>query len=424
MSSIQFINSRSFAREMDDADELYKYRSQFHHPKLNGKTATYFCGNSLGLQPKAAKSYLIQELDDWALHGVEGHFKAVRPWFGYHHNFTKSVAKLVGAKDKEVVVMNTLTVNLQLLMLTFYKPTEKRYKIIMEAGAFPSDMYAVETLVISHGLKPKDVIIEIAPRKGKHTVDEADILEAIKKNKSSLAMVMIGGVNYYTGQVFDMASITEAAQKAGAKVGFDLAHAVGNIPLQLNKWGVDFACWCTYKYLNSGPGGVGGVYINEKHATNTDLARLSGWWGHNEKTRFKMEKGYDPMPNAQSWQMSNAPIMNMAAHRASLDIFDEVGIKALRAKSEQLTGFLRYLLEHLTHLDFTTITPIVTKQSGCQLSLLFAKNGKQVFDFLTKNNIIADWREPNVIRVAPVPLYNSFEDVYDLYDSLKQFKAN
>jgi kynureninase len=422
MALIQFLNSRSFAREMDDADELYRYRSLFHHPKINGKTATYFCGNSLGLQPKAVKSYILQELDDWALHGVEGHFKAQRPWVSYHHNFTKSLAKLVGAKDKEVVAMNTLTVNLHLLMLTFYKPTEKRFKIIMEAGAFPSDMYAVETLVRHYGLKPKEVIIEVGPRKGEATILESDILDAIKKHKSSLAMVMIGGVNYYTGQVFDMALIAEAAQKAGAKIGFDLAHAVGNIPLQLNKWGIDFACWCTYKYLNSGPGSVGGAFIHEKHATNPSLSKLSGWWGHNEKTRFKMEKGFDPIPNAQSWQMSNAPVMNMAAHRVSLDIFDEVGLKALRSKSEQLTGFLRYLLKQIHHLNFSILTPEATKASGCQLSLLFNEDGKEVFEHLEKNQIIADWREPNVIRVAPVPLYNSFEDVYDLYDILKQFK--
>jgi kynureninase len=421
-SSIKFLNSRNFAREMDDADELYRYRTQFHMPKLNGKAATYFCGNSLGLQPKSVKGYLLQELDDWAMHGVEGHFEAKRPWFSYHHFFTKSLAKLVGAKEKEVVAMNTLTVNLQLLMLSFYRPTAKRYKIIMEAGAFPSDMYAVETLVQHLGLKPKDAIIEIAPRKGEHIIQEEDILQAIQKNKSSLAMLMFGGVNYYTGQVFDLAKITAAAQKAGAKVGFDLAHAVGNIPLQLNKWNIDFACWCTYKYLNSGPGAVGGIYINEQYAADGKTPRLGGWWGHNEKTRFKMEKGFDPMPSAQSWQMSNAPVMNMAAHRASLDIFDEVGMKNLRAKSEQLSGFLRFLLEQLSNLDFEIITPREKHQAGCQLSLLFKKNGKQVFEHLQKNGIIADWREPNVIRVAPVPLYNSFEDAYDLYEALKGFK--
>ncbi len=420
-STIQFKASRNFAREMDDADELSLYRKQFFIPKINGKEAIYFCGNSLGLQPKKVKEYLDQELKDWAQYGVDGHFEAQRPWFSYHQIFTKSIAKLVGAKESEVVAMNTLTVNLQLLMLTFYKPTAKRYKIIMEAGAFPSDMYAIETLVQHHGLLPKDCIIEIAPKKGQYCIDEQDILEAIKKNKSSLAMVVFGGVNYYTGQYFDIEKITEATQKVGAIAGFDLAHAVGNLPLQLNKWKVDFACWCTYKYLNSGPGAVGGAFINEKHATNTHLTRLAGWWGHNEKTRFKMQKGFDAMPNAQGWQMSNAPVFNMAAHRASLDIFDQVTVKNLRAKSLLLTGFAYYLLRQIANLNFEIITPNNSNQRGCQLSLLFKENGKVVFEHLQKNKIIVDWREPNVIRFAPVPLYNTFEDVFELYDTLRNF---
>ncbi len=422
MANIKYTTQSQFAHEMDDADALATFKESFIFPRINGKTAIYFCGNSLGLQPKGATSYLLQELHDWGNHGVEGHFEAKRPWFGYHHIFTKSLARLVGAKATEVVAMNTLTVNLQLLMLTFYKPTAKRFKIIMEAGAFPSDMYAVETLVQHYGLKPKDTIIEIAPLKGKHTITTEQITDAITKNKSSLAMLMIGGVNYYSGQVFDIKTITAAGQKAGAVVGFDLAHAVGNIPLELNKWGVDFACWCSYKYLNGGPGAVGGVYINEKHATNTKLQRLSGWWGHNEKKRFLMQKGYDPMPNAQAWQMSNAPVMNMACLRASLDIYDQVDIKALRAKAVLLHQYMVYLLKELKHLDFTIITPENTAEHGCQISMLFNKKGKEVFNHLKKNNIVADWREPNVIRIAPVPLYNSFQDVFDMYQCLTNFK--
>jgi kynureninase len=421
-AKIQFNTSRDFAREMDDADDLYYCRNEFHLPKINGKQAIYFCGNSLGLQPKKVKEYLVQELDDWAKHGVEGHFEANNPWFYYHHLFTKSLAKLVGAKDTEVVAMNTLTVNLQLLMLSFYQPTEKRYKIIMEAGAFPSDMYAVETLVKHHGYKPKDAIIEIAPRKGEHTINEEDIYKAITAHKSSLAMVMIGGVNYYTGQLFDIAGITAAGQKVGAKVGFDLAHAVGNVALELNKWQVDFACWCTYKYLNSGPGAVGGAFVHEKHSTDPKTPRLSGWWGHNEKQRFLMQKGYDPMPSAQSWQMSNAPVFNMAAHRASLDIFDKYPIKKLRLKSEQLSAYAYFLLSSIEGGQFEIITPKEPTKRGCQLSLLFKEQGKEVFEHIKKNRIIVDWREPNVIRFAAVPLYNSFEDVYELYDTIKNFK--
>jgi kynureninase len=417
-SKIQFTTSPHFAHEMDDSDVLSNYRQQFHIPKVNGKEAIYLCGNSLGLQPKKAKEYINEELQDWANYGVEGHFEAKRPWFSYHHLFTKSLAKLVGGKPTEVVAMNTLTVNLQLLMLTFYKPTAKRFKIIMEAGAFPSDMYAVETLVQHYGLKPKDCIIEVAPRKGDYLITEQDIVDTIKTHKANLAMVMWGGVNYYTGQLFNIKAITEAGQKAGAIVGFDLAHAAGNVPLELNKWNVDFACWCSYKYLNSGPGAVGGAFIHENHATNTKLKKLSGWWGHNEKTRFLMQKGFDAMPNAQAWQMSNAPIMNMAAHRASLDIFDEVGMKTLRDKSELLSGYAIYLLQQINHLDFDIITPLDADQRGCQISLLFHKKGKEVFKQLQKKGIVADWREPNVIRISAVPLYNSFQDILDLYDAL------
>jgi kynureninase len=419
---IKFSANRNFAREMDDADMLGNYRNMFHIAKINGKESIYLCGNSLGLQPKKAAAYLQQELNDWAQHGVEGHFNAKMPWFGYHHFFTKSLANLVGAKSTEVVAVNTLTVNLQLLMLQFYKPSAKRFKIIMEAGAFPSDMYAVETLVQQFGLKPKDTIIEIVPPKGSFTIPNKLIVDTIIKHGNTVAMVMIGGVNYYTGQFFDLEAITKASHKVGAMAGFDLAHAVGNVHLQLNKWDVDFACWCSYKYLNSGPGGVGGVFIHEKYATAKNKKHLAGWWGHNEKTRFQMQKGFDPILSAQSFQMSNAPVFNMACHRASLDIFDEVGMKKLRAKSEVLTEFLFFLLTKIETLDFKIITPTEPSQRGCQLSLLFKNKGKQVFEILQKNKIIADWREPNVIRIAPVPLYNSFEDVYEFYDVLNSIK--
>lgn len=411
--------SKNYALEMDDADELSQYRNKFLFPTINGKTAIYFCGNSLGLQPKNAKDFIDEELNDWAQHGVEGHFEAKRPWFKYHHFFTDSLAKIVGANDKEVVAMNTLTVNLHLLMLSFYRPDKKRFKIITEAGAFPSDQYALETQVRMHGLDPEKCIIELQPEKGSHTLEIEQIEAAIRKHGKQLALVMMGGVNYYTGQYFDIERITKVGHEVGAIVGFDLAHAVGNKVLHLHDWKVDFACWCSYKYLNSGPGAVGGIYVHEKHARNKETFRLGGWWGHDEKTRFKMKKGFKPMPTAESWQMSNAPVMNMAAHRASLDIYDQVGMYALAEKSFHLTSYAEFLLKSLHNLKFEIITPSDPLQRGCQLSLLFKLKGKQVFEALNQAGVIADWREPNVIRIAPVPLYNSYEDVYTLYEIMK-----
>jgi kynureninase len=377
------------------------------------------CGNSLGLQPKEAQNIIEQELNDWAEFGVEGHFQAKRPWFAYHTFFTESLAKLVGANVKEVVAMNTLTVNLHLLMLSFYRPTKQRYKIIMEAGAFPSDMYAMETQAQLHGFDPEKAVIEIAPRKGEHTLRMEDIEATIEKHKKNLAIVVFGGVNYYTGQFFDIERITKLAHQAGALAGFDLAHAVGNKILRLHDWKVDFACWCSYKYLNSGPGAVGGIFVQEKHAKNPNTLKLAGWWGHDEKTRFKMKKGFKPMKTAESWQMSNAQVMNMAAHRASLNLFDQVGMEKLSAKSLLLTSFTAFLLNQLTNLKFEIITPVDPNERGCQLSLLFKSKGKEVFEKLQKNGVIADWREPNVIRIAPVPMYNSFEDVYTFYEIMK-----
>jgi kynureninase len=407
---------------MDDADKLSSYRSRFFHPQLHNKDAIYLCGNSLGLQPKTVKSFYEQELNDWAKYGVEGHFEAKRPWFSYHHFFTKSLAKLVGAKETEVVAMNSLTVNLHLLMLSFYRPTKQRYKIIMEAGAFPSDMYAMETQAQLHGFNPEDAVIEIGPRKGEHTIRIEDIEATIKKHKKNLAVVVFGGVNYYTGQFFDMKKIVELTHEAGAICGFDLAHAVGNKVLHLHDWKVDFACWCSYKYLNSGPGAVGGIFVNEKHVKNKDTFRLAGWWGHDEKTRFKMKKGFKPTKTAESWQMSNAQVLNMAAHRASLDIFDEVGMDKLAEKSLALSAYAEMLLLSLKNLKFEIITPSNPLERGCQLSLLFKSKGREVFEKLQSKGVIADWREPNVIRIAPVPMYNSFEDVYTLYEIMKSVK--
>ncbi|MCB0700716.1 MAG: kynureninase [Chitinophagales bacterium] len=412
-----------YAKEQDKADPLYLNRERFHIPQHNNGDTVYFCGNSLGLQPKSVERLIKSELEDWAKYGVEGHFQARNPWFYYHHIFSERLGRLVGASKDEVVATNTLTVNLQLLMLSFYRPEGRRFKIMMEAGAFPSDQYAVETQVRMYGYDPKDAIIEIAPKPGKHTIEESDIIVAIAEAGDSLALVMFGGVNYYTGQLFDMQSITDAAHKVGAYAGFDLAHAVGNVPLSLHDWDIDFACWCSYKYLNSGPGGVGGLYVHERHYNNPDTFRLAGWWGNDEKERFLMRKGFVPQKNAGSWQMSNAPVFNMVAHNAALDIHDHVGIKALREKSLKLTGYLEFLLNTIEHLSFEIITPKEEDRRGCQLSLLFDSRGKEVFEALTNNGVIADWREPNVIRIAPVPLYNSFEDVYKFYNILAQIDA-
>ncbi|HTM66526.1 MAG TPA: kynureninase [Flavipsychrobacter sp.] len=408
-----------YAQNLDQVDILYSFRERFLFPQHNGKNACYLCGNSLGLQPKSVGYLMNLELEDWAKYGVEGHFKARNPWFSYHSMFTERLAKIVGAKKNEVVAMNTLTVNLHLLMTSFYRPEGKRYKILMEAGAFPSDQYAVESQVRMHGYDPEDAIIEIAPKEGAYIIEEEDILKVISDTNGELALVMIGGVNYYTGQFFDLKKISEAAHRVGAYVGFDLAHAVGNIPLQLHDWNVDFACWCSYKYLNSGPGGVGGAYVHEHHATNPKVFRLAGWWGNDEETRFKMEKGFVPKNTAESWQMSNAPVFNMVAHHAALDIFDKAGMAALREKSEKLTAYLEFLLNQITNLPFIIITPGQPQRRGCQLSLLFQERGKEVFDKLTEQGVIADWREPNVIRIAPVPLYNTFEDAYRFYEILR-----
>lgn len=412
--------SLAYAQDQDQVDVLHHFRTRFIFPQHDGRDVVYMCGNSLGLQPQSVSYLMQQELKDWGKYGVEGHFRARNPWFSYHHIFSERLAGLVGAKKDEVVAANTLTVNLQFLMISFYRPHGNRYKIMMEAGAFPSDQYAVETQVRMHGYDPEDAIIEIAPKPGKYIIEEDDIINAIEEAGDTLALVMFGGVNYYTGQYFDLKRITAAAHKAGAYAGYDLAHAVGNVPLQLHDWDVDFACWCSYKYLNSGPGGVGGLFVHEKHYSNPAIFRLAGWWGNDEKDRFKMKKGFIPQNNAGSWQMSNAPVFNMVAHNAALDIHDKAGIIALREKSEKLTGYMEFLLKQVTHLSFEIITPDDPARRGCQLSMLFTDKGREVFDALTASGVVADWREPNVIRIAPVPLYNTFEDAFRFYDIMMQ----
>lgn len=413
---MNYQNTLEFARQADQQDPLAHFRERFLIPQLNGKDTVYFTGNSLGLQPKATRAYIQQELDDWAAYGVEGHFHAKNPWFSYHEIFPEKVSRIVGALPEEVVVMNQLTVNLHLLMVSFYRPTKQRFRIICEAKAFPSDQYAIETQLKFHGYELKDALVEIAPREGEHTMRTEDILTAIETHKDSLALVLFGGVNYYSGQVLDMKTITDAAHKAGAIAGFDLAHAAGNIPLELHNWGVDFACWCSYKYMNSGPGGVAGAFVHQKHLGNKELPRFAGWWGHTKETRFLMQPGFDPIPTAEGWQLSNAPVLSMAAHKASIDIFDEAGMPALVKKGRAMSGYLQFIINEMNNAADQKVVEVITpsneEERGCQVSLLMLVRGKEIFKTLMERGVIADWREPNVIRVAPVPLYNRFEDVY------------
>lgn len=411
-----FQNTLSFAKQLDEQDALKHFRDKFFIPQHEGKDCIYFTGNSLGLQPKSTQDYVLQELNDWKKFGVEGHFQAKNPWVSYHEIFPKQLSKIVGALPEEIIVMNQLTVNLHLLMVSFYRPTKEHYKIICEAKAFPSDQYAFESQVKFHGFDPEDAIIEVAPREGEHCIRTEDILSTIDEHKNSTALVLFSGVNYYNGQIFDIKKITEAAHKANIHAGFDLAHASGNIELKLHEWNVDFACWCSYKYLNSGPGGVAGAFIHQKHLTEKNIPRFAGWWGHTKKTRFKMEKGFEPIPTAEGWQLSNAPVLSMAAHKASIDIFNEAGMENLLAKSKLLSNYLHFILNDINHFFNKKIIEIITpaneEEHGCQVSMLMKENGKKIFDELTKHGVIADWREPDVIRVAPVPLYNSFEDIF------------
>jgi len=415
-------NSLRFAKTLDRQDPLRKFRNRFHHPVIKGKSVIYFTGNSLGLQPKATQKFVEAELNDWARFGVEGHFHARRPWLYYHHFSKSSLANIVGAKPTEVVTMNQLTVNLHLMMVSFYRPTQKRFKIIAEAGAFSSDQYALESQIKFHGLDPATALVELKPRQGEFTLRTEDIVAAIRHHAEELALVILGAVQYYSGQFFDIKAITEAGHQAGAIVGFDLAHAAGNVPLSLHDDGVDFAVWCSYKYLNSGPGGVAGAFVHERHATNFSLPRFAGWWGHQEKERFQMKKGFKPMNGVDGWQLSNFPVISGAAHLASLQIFQEAGMKALRKKSTALTAFLEFLLKQIDPKEvfFKIITPTDGNQRGCQLSILCKKNGRSIFERITKSGVIADWREPDVIRVAPVPLYNTFEEVFLFSEILKK----
>ncbi len=418
---MKFENTIAFAKQLDEQDSLKSFRDKFYIPIINGNESIYFTGNSLGLQPRTTQDYVLNELEDWASFGVEGHFHARQPWFGYHEMFPQLLTKIVGALPEEIVVMNQLTVNLHLLMASFYQPTKEKSKIICEAKAFPSDQYAFETQARFHGLNPDEVIIEVAPREGEYAIRTEDILDTIKKHGTETALVIFSGVNYYNGQVFDMKAITEATHAAGAYCGFDLAHAVGNIELHLHDWDVDFACWCSYKYLNSGPGGVAGAFINKKHTSNKNLPRLAGWWGQEKETRFQMEKGFKPIPTAEGWQLSNAPILSMAAHKASLDIVEEAGFENLVAKGQMLSDYLFFIIEEINaSADKKRIEIITPKNAkGCQVSMLMLEKGKEVFDALKQQGILADWREPNVIRIAPVPLYNSFEDVWKFGEIVK-----
>ncbi|MDO1450301.1 kynureninase [Rhodocytophaga aerolata] len=417
---MMFENTLAFARKLDAEDPLKNYREQFYIPQQNGKEVIYFCGNSLGLQPKSVRKLVEEELEKWQNLAVEGHFTGDNPWFTYHKQFKEPVARLVGALPHEVIVMNNLTTNLHLMLVSFYQPSGKRIKIITEKGAFPSDQYALESQVRYHGHNPDEVIIELAPREGECTLRTEDIISTIEQHSQELALVMMGGLNYYTGQVFDMQAITDAGHKAGAYVGFDLAHAAGNIMLDLHAWQVDFAVWCTYKYLNSSPGGVAGAFIHEKHAANTQLPRFAGWWGHREEERFQMKKGFIPIYGADGWQLANAPILLMAAHKAALAIFDEVGMEAVSRKSKKLTGYLEYMLKSNPVMEkrIQIITPENPAERGSQLSLLVKEGGKQLFEAISAAGVIADWREPNAIRVAPAPLYNSFEEVFRFHEIL------
>jgi kynureninase len=410
---MKFENSRSFARSLDKADPLRSFRNRFHIPKINGRPSIYFTGNSLGLQPKVTKQFVDEELKDWEVLGVEGHVQSKRPWVYYHKFAKKALAKITGAQISEVVAMNQLTVNLHLMLVSFYRPTKERFKIITEKGAFSSDQYAFETQLNFHK-QDQSAWIELEPRPGESFLRTDDILKTIREHGDQLALVLIGGVQYYTGQFFDIASITKEAHRVGALAGFDLAHAVGNVPLSLHDDDVDFAVWCSYKYLNSGPGGVAGAFVHERHGKNFSLPRFAGWWGHDESQRFQMKKGFIPMEGVDGWQISNFPVLQGAAHLASLEIFHEAGIKNLRKKSMLLTGYLEFLLNGIDPESkyIQILTPSNPKERGCQLSIFTKQDGKQIFSKLSKAGVIADWREPGVIRVAPVPLYNTFEEVF------------
>jgi len=412
-----FENNLAFAQSMDQKDPLNTMRNEYLFPQQNENPFIYLCGNSLGLQPKVAKEVLTKQLDNWQNLAVEGWFEGNEPWMFYHKELKRLMAPVVGATEQEVCPMNTLTVNLHLLMVSFYRPTKERFKIIMEAGAFPSDQYAIESQVRFHGYDPKEAIIEVAPKDGEYTLKTEDIIATIEANGNEIALVLFGGINYFTGQLFDMKSITKAGHSVGATVGFDLAHAAGNVPLKLHDWEVDFACWCSYKYQNAGPGGISGIFVHEKHFSDQSLHRFAGWWGYQEKNRFLMEKGFVPEAGADGWQVSCTQVMPMALYHASLLLFEKVGfMEPLREKSKALSAYLFYIIGEVNQAlgfeQFKIITPQNVDERGAQVSIIAKSDGKQIFDHLVKNNVLGDWREPNVIRLSAVPMYNSFEDVF------------
>ena len=417
---MQFQNTLTFAQELDAGDALKSYRNAFHFPKVNGKDVIYFTGNSLGLQPKITQDYVDEIMTSWKELAVEGHFCAAKPWWDYHERLAAPLAKVVGAKPIEISVMNTLTVNLHLLMVSFYRPAGKRCKIICEEKAFPSDQYMLDSQIRFHGLDPKDTLVAIKKREGEHFWRTEDLIETIEEIGEELALVLIGGVNYYNGQVFDMKAITASGKAVGAFVGWDLAHAAGNIELKLHDWNIDFAAWCSYKYMNSGPGNASGVFIHEKHLNTTDIPRFEGWWGTKKETRFLMKPNFDPVATADAWQLSNPPILAVAPYLASLQLFEEVGMEALIHKRKSIVAYLEFILEETAkevNASFEIITP---EARGCQLSVFLHGEGRSLFDFLMEKGVITDWREPNVIRLAPAPFYSSYEDMYNFGQLLKQ----
>lgn len=416
---MQFLNTREFAEKLDAADPLKTYRDQFYFPKVDGKDVVYFTGNSLGLQPKITRGYIEEVLEAWKDLAVEGHFHADKPWWDYHERLAAPLARIVGAKPREVSVMNTLTVNLHFLMVSFYNPAGKRYKILCEEKAFPSDQYMLQSQVSFRGLLPSDAIVEIKKREGEHHWRTEDVVAKIDEIGEELALVLIGGVNYYNGQVFDMQAITRAGKAAGAVVGWDLAHAAGNVALELHDWGVDFAAWCSYKYMNSGPGNASGIFIHERHLDREDLQRFTGWWGTKKESRFLMKPEFEPIASADAWQVSNPPILSLAPYLASLRIFGEVGMQAIIAKRNTIVAYLEFVLHEIdkeVESSFEIITP---EERGCQLSVLLHGEGRALFDYLMKNGVVTDWREPNVIRLAPAPLYCSYGDIYRFGQILK-----
>ena len=416
---MEFKNSLVFAQQLDAVDPLRKYRDEFHFPKVKGKDVIYFTGNSLGLQPKRTQKFVDDIMNDWKDLAVEGHFHAEKPWWDYHERLAAPLAKVVGAKTPEVSVMNTLTVNLHMLMVSFYRPTEKRFKIICEEKAFPSDQYMLNSQVEFHGFDANTAIVEVKKRPGENFWHTQDVIDKINEVGEELALVLIGGVNYYNGQVFNMEAITKAAKTQGAFIGWDLAHGVGNVELKLHDWGVDFAAWCSYKYMNSGPGNASGIFVHEKYLNNNEIPRFEGWWGTKKETRFLMKPEFEPMENADAWQVSNPPVLSLAPYLASLEMFDEVGMEALISKRNLIVAYLEFILQEIdkeTEGSFEIITP---KDRGCQLSVFLHGQGKDLFNYLMDNGVITDWREPNVIRLAPAPFYCSFADMYNFGQILK-----